>query len=84
MEGKVWTQMQTLVDLNLNSQNIDTWEVWMMKSLSAGCVNIVSTCDYFWVGKVTGENWLTHRQKHEMNFNLCPVTTAHTHQTNSI
>lgn len=39
--------MQTLVDLNLNSQNIDTWEVWMMKSLSAGCVNIVSTCDYF-------------------------------------
>ena len=44
MEGKVWGQdYKTQTTVYLRSQNM---EAWMMKPLSAGCVNTVVNTDY--------------------------------------
>jgi len=47
MEGKVWGTNEDSCGSKSEQSKYRHLEVWMMKSLSAGCVNIVSTCDYF-------------------------------------
>ena len=78
VEGEVWRQdykLQTLV--YPRSQNI---EAWMVKTMSAGCVNTVVACWKLITSDCTSqENWPHVDQKQEINFvwpnsNLLPYS----------
>ena len=69
VEGEVWRQdyeMQTLV--YPGSQNIEA-QAWMVKTMSAGCVNTVValiTSDY-----IVAQRNLTHPQTRNRKLTLC-------------